>query len=218
MRNMKRLTALIVGIALTGGFVTAGLTPTRAASDPCASKPSKFAREQCRKFNASAPGDEYFGKQKMSFLGIDNTFRDQSLRSGANTADLAILGKVDQADDALQAWLRKYPNDPQLARSFYLGAETYKKIYIKSAQDKAWSYMVLLIKKFPTTYFGKQAKKEIAIGFTQHWYMDPVPCASNVNAPPPTPVPPSPAPGQPKIQILTPPCTTTTPVPVPTPT
>ncbi len=198
------LKAFAIVIACAGGLIAVnGTLPSRAASDPCASKPSKYQRDKCREYNASAPGDEYFGKQKMSYLGINNTFHDSAIRAGSSTTDPAILGKMDQANDALQAWLKKYPNDPQLARSIFLAAEAYKKVWVKSAQDKAWTYMQLLEAKFPNTYFGKQVKKEMAIGFTQHWYTDPQPCGVT---PAVTPAPPPPAKGKPKYQILYPPC------------
>jgi hypothetical protein len=189
--------------------------------DPCDSKPSKYAREQCEKFDASAPGDEYFGRMKMSYLGINNTFHDEAIRAGSYTTDPTIEGKVAQAEDALNDWMRKYPNDPQLARTYYLGTEMFKRIYTMEAQQKAWKYMQLLAHQFPDTYFGKLVKREIAIGFTEHYFAVPLPCPTPL--PPGTlvqelPVPmatltPSPVPGQPKVLMVDQPC-----VPVPSPT
>jgi hypothetical protein len=226
---MKRTFATLAIAALAAGLVgpsgvgAAGAAKPAAAKDPCASKPSKFQQDQCRKFNASAPADEYFGKMKLSFLGINNTFHDETIVSGAYTVDPTVIGKVSFADDAMRAWMAKYPNDPQLARTFYLGIQTFKKIYTQQYQDKAWEYMHLIVQKFPSTFFGKQVKKDLAVGFTQHVLADPLPC--------PTPLPPgfqptllpsanpspTPAPGRPNLSIIEQPCIVATPTPSPTP-
>ncbi len=222
---MAALAAGLIGPSGVGAAVAAKPAASKAVAskDPCASKPSKYQRDQCRKFNASAPGDEYFGKMKLSYLGINNTFRDEAISAGAYTTDQAIIAKVNFADDAMRAWMAKYPNDPDLARSFFLGVQMFKKIYTQQYQDKAWDYMHLIVQKFPDTFFGKQIKKNIALGFTQHILADPLPC--------PTPLPPgviptllpstepspTPAPNRPKLSIIEPPCIQPTPTPSPTP-
>ena len=204
------------------GAATATAQPA-AKHDPCASKPSKFQQAQCRKFSASAPADEYFGKMKMSFLGINNTFRDETIMAGPYTIDNGIITKVTFADDAMRSWMAKYPNDPQLARTFYLGIIMFKKIYTQEYQDKAWDYMSLIQRKFPSTFFAKQVKKDVALGFTEHVIADALPCPTPL---PPGVVPtllpsaepsPTPAPGRPKLAIIDQPCIKPTPTPSPTP-
>jgi hypothetical protein len=39
---------------------------------------------------------------KLSFLGINNTFRDASITAGEHTVDPALVDKVMPADDALR--------------------------------------------------------------------------------------------------------------------
>ncbi len=163
----------------------------------------------------------------MSYLGINNTFHDDAIRAGAFTTDPGIISSVGWADDALSAWMRRYPNDPQLARTYYLASQMFKRIYTRDAQEHAWKYMQLLVNQFPNTYFGKLEKKDMALGFTEHYYADALPC--------PTPLPlgvkpeslptpsatatPSPAPGQPSVEIIVPPCIPpATPSPSPSPT
>ncbi|MBV8596690.1 MAG: hypothetical protein JOZ50_10645, partial [Candidatus Eremiobacteraeota bacterium] len=65
---------------------------------------SKMQREKLEQMKVSAPADEYFGKMKLSFLGIDNTFRDQSIRAGAHTTDQSVISKLDFAADSLRDW------------------------------------------------------------------------------------------------------------------
>jgi hypothetical protein len=210
-------------------------TPPKTSSHKTASKAnaiSKFREHQLDMLKVSAPGDEYFGRLKLSYLGINNTFHDQTVRAGDYTTSPDVISKVAFADEALHAWANKYPHDPELARSYFLAIRTYKKIYTRTYQDKAWQYMHILTNNFGKTYFGKLEKKDLAIGFTEHYFAEPVPCPTPAPSPLPgakptptpeptmTPVPtPSPtaAPGQPKIDILTPPCVAApTPAPLPT--
>jgi len=166
----------------------------------------------------SAPADEYFGRMKMSYLGMNNTFRDAAITAGDHTTDPAIVAKVALAEDALEAWSRKYPRDPQLARTYYLATQVDRKIWIKGNQEQAWIYLNRIAKVFPTTYFGKTVKRNLAVGFTEHYYADPVPCATP--APTPTLVPtaaPSPSPTAKSRRATPSPSPTPTPSPTPSP-
>jgi len=220
------------------GVATFAATPkpsaTAAPKDPCASKTSKWAKQECENYTHSAPGDEYFGRMKMSYLGINNTFHDETIRAGDYTTDPGIISKVNFADEALQQWAHRYPGDPQLARSYFLAIVMYKKIYTPEYQQKAWNYMHVLTSRFGNTYFGKLEKADIARGFTEHYFAQaqlcPTPLPSGVSGTSlavvtytPTPAP---APGQPAVQIITPPCiqaspavdtTVTQPSPTPSP-
>ena len=166
---------------------------------------------------------------KLSYLGINNTFRDEAVRAGAYTTDPGIISRVQFADEALRAWSSKYPGDPQLPRSFFLGVQVMRKIYTQPMQDRAWQIMQQLTKNFPSSYFGKLMAKSLKIGFTEQYFAEPVPCPTPAptlpprarrTPPPPTPTPPpptpTPAPGQPKVVVLIPPCVVVTPSPSPT--
>jgi hypothetical protein len=181
--------------------------------DPCSSSRSKWAHAQCENYNASAPGDEYFGRMKMSYLGIDNTFKDGAISAGAYTTDERLISKLMFANDALVRWASKYPDDPQLARSYFFGEAVFRKVYTQDGQQIAWSYIQILTHKFGKTYFGKIMKASLAKnGFTEHWFalaqLCPTPLPKGVmpeNTPSATETP-SPKPGQPAVDIITPPC------------
>jgi hypothetical protein len=212
----------------------------RVPRDPCLSLPSKWQRAQCESYGSSAPGDEYFGPMKISYLGIDNTAHDVAIESGAYTTNSGLISRIRFADLALRDWERRYPKDPQLARSYYLMIRALKKIYTQSAQQEAWRYMQHVIQAFPRTYFAKTLRLDTARGFTEHWFAAPQPCPTPARnqigelTPIATPVPtPQPRRGQPKIDIMTSPCIsviipsplptatsagTATPTPIPTPT
>jgi hypothetical protein len=167
---------------------------------------------QCQEFNGSAPGDEYFGRMKISYLGIDNTFRDGAISAGAYTTESRIISKLQFADDALAKWAAKYPGDPQLARAYFLGMIVFRKVYTQEAQETAWRYAQTLMQKYPATYFGKTAKTAATTGFVEHWFALPQICPTPLpkgvmpEATPNATASPSPAPGQPIVEIITPPC------------
>jgi hypothetical protein len=175
---------------------------------------------RCQQFNNSAPGDEYFGRMKMSYLGIDNTYKDGAISAGEYTTDPRLISKLDFATEALHRWAQKYPNDPQLARSYYLGILVMRKVYTQPEQQTTWEFMQILVHKYPNTYFGKTVKTSLASGFTEHWFavaqICPTPSLGLASHPAPTDAPspsPSPAPGHPAVEIITPPCVQPSPAP-----
>jgi hypothetical protein len=153
----------------------------------------------------------------MSYLGMNNTFRDASISSGDHTTDPKIAAKIVLAEDALEDWARKYPRDPQLARTYYLATVVERKIWLQPNQDRAWTYLHRLVTLFPDSYFGKHLKADLAIGFTEHYYAAALSCVppADVSEPTPTPAPsPTPVtlePGR-KLLVLPQPC-----IPVPSP-
>jgi len=197
------------------------VTTGRPSPTPRASTPAltKFQREKLERMKRSAPADEYFGKMKLSFLGINNTFRDQAVRAGDHTVDGSVISRVEFANDALRDWRRKYPLDPQLARSLFLGAKAYLKIWTTAAQTQAAALLIELRNKFPTTFFGKQAKSSLQKGFTMHVYGAAQPCTLIPNMATPTPAPvPTPNPKYNiKVSVEDAPCFVPSPSPTPTP-
>lgn len=202
-------------------------TPTPKASHKkgvCGDTKSKWAHIQCVEFNASAPGDEYFGRMKMSYLGIDNTYKDGAISAGDYTTDARLISKLDFATEALRRWAAKYPNDPQLPRSYFLGIAVLRKVYTESEQQTTWQFIQLLVTRYGNTYFGKVTKASLVHGYTEHWFalaqICPTPLAAEAMAseapasetPAATPSP-SPAPGHVAVDIMTPPCVQPTPLP-----
>jgi hypothetical protein len=230
--------AIVLGIVVPVAAAPAPkATPTpkpgTAATKKDAKQPqvSKWQQHINEMMKVSAPGDEYFGRMKMSYLGINNTFRDDLIRAGAYTTDPKIIGRISFADEALLDWAKKYPNDPQLARSYFLAFQMYRKVWVHEYQDKAWDYAHIVERKWPKSFFGKALHKDLQIGFTEHYFADPQPCPIPTAvptgavalhtpagiptlAPTPEPTPtPTPAPGRPKAEVLPAPCIAPTPVP-----
>uniref|UniRef100_E6Q4U9 Uncharacterized protein n=1 Tax=mine drainage metagenome TaxID=410659 RepID=E6Q4U9_9ZZZZ len=208
--NNVKISSLTGGIVLASAVALLGSATARAAEHPCADKASKWQRTECREMLRSAPGDQYFGRLKMSYLGINNTFRDDAIRAGAYTTNSGLISSVNFADEALRDWAHRYPGDPQLARSYFLAVQAMSKLYVQPEQQRAYHYMLVLVKKFPHTYFGKVMKESLARGFTEHWYAPAQPCGT------PGAASPMATPSDPNVHVdlLASPCT---PVPAATP-
>lgn len=180
----------VIAFLLIGIFsvvaIAAPAAPAKKPAPAASGRPlSKYQQMRLEQYKNSAPADRYFGRLKLSYLGINNTFRDSAISAGDHTTDASIINKVNFADDALRDWSGKFPHDPQLARTYFLAIKIQKKIWLKENQERAWVYMNRISTTFGTTYFGKLIKKDLAIGFTEHYYANAQPCPT----PPPTPEP-----------------------------
>ncbi len=166
--------------------------------------------------SANAPADEYFGRMKLSYLGINNSFKDASIMAGDHTVFAVVINKIKLAEDAFLDWQRKYPADPQLARSMFLMSNAYLKVWTTDGQTRATYYLIELRDKYPHTFFGKQAKASLSKGLTMHVYSAAPPCQPQIGEPTPTPAPmPSEDPrNNIHLQVEPAPCFT----PAPTPT
>lgn len=237
----RRFSIALLALTLCAGSLAFGarspaakarFTARERSEDPCTSAPSKWQRFQCEQSRRSAPGDEYFGRMKLSYLGIDNTAHDVAIEAGAYTTDPRLIARIGFADEALHQWERKYPGDPQLARSYFLMIEVYRKMYTRDAQRKAWAYMQHILHAYPSSYFAKVLRVDVQRGFTEHWFALPQICQTPdargyyyPPAPSPSESPaasatatPTPVRGAPSVDIITSPCVqpaTPTPLPLP---
>ena len=222
-----KLSKLGIAAALSITAIAASTAPPIAPIE-APPKPTRWQQHELESLHNSAPADAYFGRMKMSYLGMNNTFHDTAIQSGEHTTDPAIIARASFAEDALADWGAKYPRDPQLARTYFLAFAVERKIWVKANQDRAWVYLNRLVHDFPASYFGKLLKRDLALGFTEHYYALPAPCAppaspsagANADASPapapsasPTPAAtPTPSKGGLHVQVIDQPC-----VPPPTP-
>jgi hypothetical protein len=219
------VSVIAAGVAPAHGPLRAAGTSSPSPSPSPSPRLTKWQQHRLEMLRNSAPADEYFGRLKMSYLGMNNTFHDVAIEAGDHTTNPALVNKIAFAEDALESWGHRYPHDPQLARTYFLATRADSKIWIKANQDRAWSYLNRLVQLFPDSYFAKIVKRDIQIGFTEHYYADPVPCPTASPTPTPTEVPtptPTPTP-EPRRRGRAPsptptPTATASPTPTPTPT
>jgi hypothetical protein len=110
-----------------------------------------------------APADEYFGRLKMSILGIRNTIKDDGLKVDADpTQGAGVITSVAYTEDALHDWESKYPRDTWLPHSLFTLERLYAKIDSDVARAKAKATMLWLVHDFPWSPQAKIGRVELA--------------------------------------------------------
>lgn len=124
---MKRFIAFASLVALTTTAASSAAAPARHdASKPVHATAHKTVAQSCH----VAPADEYFGKLKLSVLGIRNTIRDQGLQVDVDPASAPkTFNKIDFAEDALHDWEHKYPCDRWIPWTMYQLEHFYGKVH-----------------------------------------------------------------------------------------
>src|SRR5580698_4038311 len=80
-----------------------------------------------------APADEYFGRQKLSILGIGNLIKDMRLRVEADMSKSgSIYGALADVENALHDWESKYPSDSWVAKNI----ELLEAVYFEVPEDR----------------------------------------------------------------------------------
>jgi hypothetical protein len=134
-----------------------------------------------------APADEYFGRLKLSILGVRNTLRDLGARAAADPAHAtAVLGPAGLTEDAIRDWEAKYPHDTWIPPALLSLERVYARVDSDDARARAQAVMARLVHDYPTSTEGKLGKSELALGLVG---AKPTPPP----APPPDPVVASPA-------------------------
>ena len=112
-----------------------------------------------------APADEYFGRLKMSILGIRNQLHDLDLRLQYDpTKSEDVLGAAAFVEDALRDWEHKYPADPWLAKSIYQLSALYSHVHTDHGQQNAARVVRWLLTRYARTPYASQARGEMARG------------------------------------------------------
>lgn len=111
-----------------------------------------------------APADEYFGRLKLSILGIRNTIKDMGLKADADPAHAAnsVMGSVALTEDAMHDWERKYPQDSWIPPAILSLERLYAKVDSDAARARAKLVMVWLVHDYPKSAPAKIGRKELA--------------------------------------------------------
>jgi hypothetical protein len=148
---LKRLVACISLVATAS---------TAAAASPVhhpAQHAKSVARAKCR----VAPADEYFGKLKMSILGIRNTIKDQGLKVDNDPEKApSTLNAIALTEDAVHDWEHKYPCDGWLPGTIYGLEHFYAKIRTNDGVKHVHAMYAWLRRDFPRSRVIADARKE----------------------------------------------------------
>jgi hypothetical protein len=104
-----------------------------------------------------APADAYFGRMKMSILGIRNSLHDLDIRADQAVPDDAshIFDKLVLVEDAIHDWQSKYPHDTWIPRMTYSLAMVYKKLPIDDAQTHMNENIAWLTELYPFNEYAQ---------------------------------------------------------------
>jgi hypothetical protein len=88
---------------------------------------------------AKAPADEYFGRLKMSILGVRNVVYDIDARADSASEDIAanFCHKLILAEDSLRDWQAKYPDDTWVPKFGYAMLKDYETIDSDMVADES---------------------------------------------------------------------------------
>jgi hypothetical protein len=106
-----------------------------------------------------APADRYFGRLKMSILGIRNSIKDLSARADSFPDDAEhIFDKAVLVEDALRDWQAKFPNDPWIPRYSFSLAQLYGKLDLDDARTRRNDMLDWLDATYPDSEFAGQPR------------------------------------------------------------
>jgi hypothetical protein len=127
--------------------------PALASTTAAAPKPTTKA--------VVAPADEYFGRQKISTLGIDNMIHDTDMRESFDPQLASRLySPLMAAEDALEDWSAKYPHDTWIPKRAYLLSHLFWRMHSMEATLAADRCRSLLFHSFPTSKYATLAHHE----------------------------------------------------------
>ena len=189
---MKHFLTVVSLLALSASAAGATGTPQPAVTKKPAAKPV-VPHVVFLKYKV-APADEYFGRLKLSILGIRNTIKDMGLKADADPAHAAgsVMGAVALCEDAMRDWEKKYPADTWIPPAIMSLERLYAKVDTDEARAHAKLVMVWLVHDYPKSAPAKVGRKELADNLVG---MKPAPAqsaatvAGNGNSDGPLPIP-----------------------------
>jgi len=109
-----------------------------------------------------APADEYFGRLKMSVLGIANELNKlQSQVDGQPEMSASVLDPASLVEDAIHDWERHYPGDPWLAKDVYKLTHLYANVRTDEGHTRAVRGIAWLRAKYQASGFAQKAMGEV---------------------------------------------------------
>jgi hypothetical protein len=156
---MKNGALLSTVAALTIALTGVGLATPQPASKPATAAQIHAAQPQ--PVSKVAPLDEYFGKMKLSPLGVNNTIHDTNLHVNYDKANAGhYYQALEWAEDALHDWARKYPQDTWLPGRAYYMSHVFWEMHTSEATAAAERCRTMLFKQFPKSRWAAMAKHE----------------------------------------------------------
>lgn len=110
-----------------------------------------------------APADQYFGRYKLSVLGIANVIKDQRTRIETDpAAAVNAFNSLLLVEDAIRDWERKYPADNWIPRDLYALELVYLRCPGQTGHDLAEHTESWLEHDYPATDYARNGRDQLA--------------------------------------------------------
>jgi hypothetical protein len=107
-----------------------------------------------------APADRYFGRMRMSILGMRNALKDLSAQIDAHPAEIdRVFDKAVLVEDALYDWQARFPLDPWIPRFTFTLAQLYGKLDSDDARTHRHDMLNWLTTTYPESEFAQLARE-----------------------------------------------------------
>lgn len=145
---------------IVSGALALLLMPGAAFASGSATKPASSTVHAAHASKV-APADEYFGRMKMSILGITNSIRDTGLREGYDPSNASrYFNGLSFTEDALEDWSHKYPTDSWIPKRAYDLSHEFWLMHTPEADAKAQRCREMLFRQFPKNRWAVVARTE----------------------------------------------------------
>jgi hypothetical protein len=112
-----------------------------------------------------APADEYFGRVKVSPLGIRHKiFSLKDDLHHARSKPDSVQHDAESIEEALLDWIRRFPRDPWLPATAWNLATLYEELPGVEAQTHALAMLRLLRDRYADSAYGDDAARDLARG------------------------------------------------------
>lgn len=110
---------------------------------------------------ASAPADEYFGRMKLSNLGIRNIIHDITIEGNSPLALPKQQARIQAVSSAMIDWANKYPRDNWLPGAMVRFATMLQSKQQPLYDQTAISLWDFLLERYPNTWYSKYALNQL---------------------------------------------------------
>jgi len=110
---------------------------------------------------ASAPADEYFGRFKLSNLGVRNIIHDITIEGNSPLALPKQQTRIQSVQMAMADWASKYPRDRWLPGAIVRFATMLESKQQPQYDQAAFSLWSFLLQRYPNTWYSKYALNQL---------------------------------------------------------
>jgi len=110
---------------------------------------------------AQAPADEYFGRYRLSSLGVRNAIFDMTIEGDSPLALPLQAERIAAVESALPAWADKYPHDPWVPSAIAKFAVLLVSKGVPEYDRPALAFFSYLEWAYPKTWYASYAQSHI---------------------------------------------------------